>query len=102
MFLADNSISQGNDVKPRPQVMIEDGQKTWLDPQKLSPGILTKFYVYIGYVNTSSSSAQIRLQIWRPSNNDENPKYLIVWEFRVTVALTNSYGALHVVIHILL
>ena len=100
MLLADYPSSQGNDVKPRAHIMIEDGQKTWLDPQKLSPGILTKLYVYIGYVNTSSPSAQIRLQIWRPSSNEEKSTYSIIWEIRVTVALTNLNGALYVVIRI--
>ena len=100
MLLAECSNIQGNDVKSRAHVMAKDGQRTWLDPHILSSGILTKFYVYIGYINTSSSSAQIRLQIWRPFSNNESTTHLLIWEIRVTVDLTNLNGALYVVIRI--
>ena len=100
MILAEQSNVQGNDVRPRARIMINDGQRTWLDPLKLSPGTLTKFYVYIGYVNATSSSAQIRLQIWRPFNSTDEMSNQLIWEIKVTVDLTKPKGALYVVIKI--
>ena len=103
MIISEYPNTQGNDVKQRAHVMAEDGQRTWLNPTKLHAGTLTKFFMYVGYVN-ESSTAQIRLQIWRPVNNSDSVTHLLVWEIRVAVALNNPNGALYVVniIHVCL
>ena len=97
-----NSIVYGNNVTLRAHVIIKDGQRTWLDPQSLSPGILTKFYMYINYFDISSLSTQIRLQVWRPLNMTDSSRYLLVWQMRVTVYFSNRNGALYVVNNILI
>lgn len=98
LMISANPNAYGNDVKPRAHVMTEDGQRTWLDPYNLPSGILTKYYLYIGFINTTATTASIRLQIWRPLTAT-SLWYLIVWEMKATVYLTIPTGALYIVIN---
>ena len=82
--------------------MNKDGQITWLDSNNLRPGNLIKFYVYVGYVNTTSPTADISLQIWKPwpktsGYGSSNISYQLVWFVKVTVSLTYTGGALYIV-----
>jgi hypothetical protein len=83
-------------VIPRQNSFTSAGQRSFLDESDLlTQGTLTRFYLYIANQAFIAQTANIHLQIWRPTI--VSLQYTLVWDLRVSVSLSYSLGALYTV-----
>lgn len=81
---------------PRQNSFTSSGQRSFLDESDLlTQGTLTRFYLYIANQAFIAQTANIHLQIWRPTV--VSLQYTLVWDLRVSVSLAYPLGALYTV-----
>ena len=100
------SIAQniyGNNVTNRGSFLPSGAKKSWVEFEKSLPaGRLVEYYLYVNKITEiNRNSAWIRIQIWRPKDVLKY-QFVLVWERRVKVSLTDPNGLLYAVSTILL
>ena len=96
-YINSNSRAEGADVILRTDSFTIGGQRTWLNYNiSLTKGTLTKYYLYVVNQAGLAPVANIRLQIWRPTELTTY-SFTLAWDLRVTVSLTYTRGALYTV-----
>ena len=93
----------GKNVTNRGSFLPSGAKKSWLEFETILPaGRLVEYFLYVNKITEiNRNSAWIRIQIWRVGDALKY-QFILVWERRVEVSLTDPNGLLYGVSTILL
>ena len=80
----------GSDVELRRSYFSSSPPRPYIYTLPLPAGVLTKYYFFQHNVTVENVTAEVALQIWRPTEVENH--YLLVWQKLISVQLESVYG----------